>query len=86
MLNLAAGFCELCFAVLLIFPKTRRLAACGIMLMLIAFVPVHVKMVQDAPFMLGTLKVTPFVAWIRLVVLQPLLILWAWWYTRMERV
>jgi uncharacterized membrane protein len=82
LLNLAAGFCEIGFAIMLIFPKTRRFAAWGIILMLVAFVPVHIKMVQDAPFMLGTLKVTPFVAWVRLVVLQPLLILWAWWYRK----
>jgi hypothetical protein len=50
--------------------------------MLIAFLPVHIQMVRDAPFLLGNLHVSPLIAWIRLVVLQPLLILWAWWYTR----
>jgi uncharacterized membrane protein len=81
ILSLLAGFFEMLLALLLIFKKSRVIAAWGIILMLIAFLPVHIKMVQDAPFMLGTLKVTPFIAWIRLVVLQPLLILWAWWYT-----
>ena len=85
ILNLAAGFFELFFAIMLIFPKTRKLAAWGIILMLLAFLPVHIKMVQDAPFMLGALKVSPFVAWLRLVVLQPLLILWAWWYTKDQK-
>jgi uncharacterized membrane protein len=81
ILNHLAGFCEMVFAVLLIFPKIRVFAAWSIVFMLIAFLPVHIKMVKDAPLMLGTLKVTPLIAWIRLTVLQPLLIAWAWWYT-----
>lgn len=81
VINIAAGLFELLFAVMLMFPQTRRLAAWGIILMLLAFLPVHIKMVQDAPFLLGgNVLITPLVAWIRLVVLQPLLILWAWWY------
>jgi uncharacterized membrane protein len=87
VLNYLAGFCELWFAMLLIFPKTRNGAAWGIILMLIAFIPVHVQMVIDAPFLLGgTITVSPFVAWVRLVVLQPLLILWAWWHTKADKV
>jgi uncharacterized membrane protein len=81
ILNLLAGFCEAAFAILLIFAKTRAFAAWGIVFMLIAFIPVHTQMVRQAPFMLGTLKVTPLLAWVRLVILQPLLIWWAWWYT-----
>jgi uncharacterized membrane protein len=66
---------------MLMFKSTRPYAAKGIILMLIAFVPVHIKMVQDAPFLLGgSITVTPLLAWLRLVVLQPLLILWAWWH------
>jgi len=75
--NLLAGFCEIGFAVLLVFPKTRVMAARGIILMLIAFLPVHISMIGNAPLYLGSLKVTPLLAWIRLLVLQPLLILWA---------
>ena len=85
VLNILAGFCELWFAILLIFKKTRSGAAWGIVLMLIAFIPVHIQMVIDAPFLLGgTTKVTPFIAWVRLIVLQPLLIYWAWFYTKQK--
>jgi uncharacterized membrane protein len=86
-LNLLAGFFELLFGVMLMFNNTRALAALGIILMMIVFIPVHIQMVKDAPFLLGDkITVSPLVAWIRLVVLQPLLILWAWWYTKAERV
>jgi len=80
--NILAGCFELLFALLMIFPKTRRLAAWGIIMMLLAFLPVHINMIGDAPLKLGDLLVTPLLAWVRLVVLQPLLITWAWWYTR----
>lgn len=82
MVNILAGCFELLFALLIIFPKTRGLAAWGIIMMLLAFLPVHISMIGDAPLKLGDLLVTPLIAWVRLVVLQPLLILWAWWYTR----
>jgi uncharacterized membrane protein len=79
VLNYAAGFFELLFSVMLIFVSTRKLAAWGIMLMLLAFLPVHITMAGEAPLQLGKLTVTPLIAWLRLIVLQPLLILWALW-------
>jgi len=86
LINLLAGFFEIAFAVLLIFNKTRALAAWGIILMLLAFLPVHIQMVHDAPFLLGgNMLVTPLIAWARLVILQPLLILWAWWYAGVDK-
>src|ERR1700744_5949042 len=84
LVNILAGCFELLFALLLIFPKTRSLAAWGIILMLIAFLPVHINMIGDAPLKLGNLTVTPLLAWIRLVVLQPFLILWAWWVLKVK--
>ena len=78
-LNLAAGFFELLFAMMLVFSKTRQLGAWGIILMLLAFLPVHISMIGDAPLKMGSLTVTPLLAWIRLLILQPLLIYWAWW-------
>lgn len=78
-LNYMAGFAEITFAILLLFPSTKKRAAIGIILMLLAFIPAHVFMIQQAPFMLGTFHVTVTVAWLRLLVLHPILIAWAWW-------
>jgi uncharacterized membrane protein len=86
LMNIAAGFFEILFGLMLIFKRTRPWSARGIILMLIAFLPVHIDMVIRAPFWLGSFYVSPFVAWIRLVVLQPLLIWWAWWYANKVRV
>jgi uncharacterized membrane protein len=82
IINIVAGCAEILFSLGLIFPKTRSFGAWGIILMLIAFLPVHITMIGNAPLKLGNLLVTPLLAWVRLVVLQPLLILWAWWYTK----
>ncbi|MDB5158021.1 MAG: DoxX family protein [Mucilaginibacter sp.] len=77
--NYTSGILEICFGLLLAFKQTRPFAAAGICLMLIAFLPVHIQMIIDAPVNLGTFTVTPLVAWLRLL-LQPVLIWWAWWY------
>lgn len=79
--NILSGVLEILFALLLISPKTRIYGAWGIILLLIAFLPVHIDMIGNAPLLLGKLMVTPLLAWLRLL-LQPVLMLWAWWYTQ----
>ncbi|OOQ60272.1 DoxX family protein [Mucilaginibacter pedocola] len=82
LLNALSGAAEIVLALLMIRPRTRKVASYGIILMLLAFIPVHTKMVMDAPFQLGTLTVSPAVAWLRLLVFQPLLIVWAGWHSK----
>jgi uncharacterized membrane protein len=77
--NYLAGAFEILFGLTLIAKSTRRLAVYGICLMLIAFMPVHIQMLIDAPFKLNTFTVTPLVAWVRLA-LQPVLVVWVWWH------
>ena len=79
VLNILAGFFEILFALMLIWPKTRRLAAYGIILLLVLFLPVHITMIGNAPLKLGNLLVTPAIAWVRLL-FQPVLMIWAWWH------
>lgn len=81
VLNFLAGISEITLAILLVFPKTRKWAAYGIIAMLIAFVPAHVHMIELG----GTIPNGPslplWAAWVRLVVLHPILIIWAWWHS-----
>ncbi len=79
--NVLSGAAEVLLALLLISPKTRHYAAWGIIAMLIAFLPVHIDMIINAPMQLGSITVTPILAWLR-ILFQPVLILWAWWYTK----
>lgn len=78
-LNYMAGACEIIFGLLLIFKATRNVGIILLILMLAAFLPVHITMLQQAPLQLGSLRVTPLIAWIRLLV-QPVLMLWLAWH------
>lgn len=73
-----SGVFEIIFGVLLFFKKTRKLAAVGIILMLLAFMPAHFYMYQlgGAQF-----QVPDFVLLLR-IPFQFVLMAWAFVYTR----
>lgn len=75
-----SGFAEITLGMMLLFAPTRKLAAWLIIFMLLAFIPAHIYMIQKAPFMLGSIKVTPFIAWVR-IPFQVFFIWWAWMYS-----
>ena len=81
LMNTLAGVFEILFGLMLIWPGTRVWAVYGIILMLAAFLPVHIDMVLHAPLKLGSLNVTPLGAWLR-AALQPVLMLWVWWHAK----
>jgi len=78
MLHLIAGFFEIVFGVMLLISRTQRLAAWGLIALLLAVYPANIHMAvnhQDYPEW-------PMVfLWIRLP-LQVILIAWAWWFTK----
>lgn len=77
-INLASGVIEIALGIGLIFPVTRKYSAYSIILMLVAFIPSHVYFIEIGGCVEGQLCTTLTVAWVRLVVIHPLLILWAW--------
>ena len=79
LLIYTSGAAEIILGIALLFSKTRKLAALLIILMLLAFLPVHIYMLRLAPFMLGKIYITPLIAWIRLP-FQLFFIVWAWYY------
>jgi uncharacterized membrane protein len=81
-LNLISGFAEIILGLLLIPQQTRKWAGYGIVLMLFAFIPSHIYFIQRGDFVLGSFTMTPIISWIRLLVFQPLFILWALWVSR----
>jgi uncharacterized membrane protein len=81
IMNYVAGVCEVAFGLMLIFPITRKWGALLLILILAAFLIVHVQMVIDAPIQVGNYTVTPLIAWVRLL-LQPILMLWLYWHIR----
>jgi uncharacterized membrane protein len=83
-----SGACEIGLGLLVLVPAARRLAAWGIILLLLAVFPANVHMAvrnvgfEHAPTWLP--QPTPLGLWLRLPV-QGVLIAWAWWYTREGR-
>ena len=78
LLNILAGISEIILGTLLFPTATRRFAAFGIIAMLIAFLPVHIWMIQKGGCYFNPQKCLPdWALWVRLAG-QPLLILWAW--------
>lgn len=75
-----SGFFEIVFGLMLIFPKLTRIAAWGLILLLIAIFPANIYMAQHAELFPWT---TQTFLWIRLP-LQLVLIAWAYWFTRPE--
>lgn len=77
-INYASGIAEMSLALgLLIKPKW---AVYGIVIMLLAFIPSHVYFIQIGGCIPNGLCVPAWIGWARLLVIHPLLILWAWSY------
>ena len=77
-INLLAGIAEILLGIGLIFNPSRKVAAFGIILMLIAFIPAHIYFIQLGSCLGDGLCVPAWIGWFRLVVIHPLLIFWAW--------
>jgi len=78
-----SGVAEILAGLGLVVRRTRRLAAWGLVLLLLAVFPANINMaVNDLP--LGDRELEPWQLWGRLP-LQALFIAWAWWFTREER-
>lgn len=77
-INYSSGFFEILFAIGVAVPKTRLLAVKGIILILLAFIPSHIYFIQIGSCTESAFCVSPWVAWLRLLIVHPLLILWAW--------
>ncbi|MES2372186.1 MAG: MauE/DoxX family redox-associated membrane protein [Bacteroidota bacterium] len=81
ILNTCAGITEIILGSLLLFNSTRKWAAYGIILMLLAFIPAHIYHIQMKGCLPG-LCFPEWAVWLRLFLLHPILIAWAWWYRK----
>lgn len=79
-LNVISGLAEIVLGVFLLEPRTRVLAAWGIIALLIAVFPanLHVATEQLGPDGPGSGGMTGYIR----LPFQLLFVLWAWWYTR----
>lgn len=76
-----SGFFEMLLGLMLIVPKFERLAAWGIIALLIAVFPANIHMAIHPELYP---KISPIALWLRLP-LQGVFIAWAYWFTRPEK-
>lgn len=77
-INVISGLIEVLLGIDLLFRKTRPWAAYGIIAMLIAFIPSHIYFIEIGGCIATGLCAPLWVGWLRLVIIHPLLIIWAW--------
>jgi uncharacterized membrane protein len=83
LLNILSGLAEVVLPILLFWPATRRWAAWGIIAMLLVFVPSHIWMIQKGGCLdPNGLCVPAWVMWVRLLLIHPLLLWWAYFFTK----
>lgn len=81
LINVVSGLAEVLLAVGLINTRTRRISVYGIILMLIAFIPAHVWMIQKSDSILfDGIHLPVWISWVRLLIIHPVLLVWAWWH------
>ena len=78
-LNFSVGLAEISLAVMMAFAFSRKLAAIGIIVMLVAFIPTHIYFIQIGSCVPNGLCVPAWIGWARLLIIHPILIAWAWW-------
>lgn len=76
-LVMVSGICEIVLGIMLLVPQSSRLAAWGIIALLIAVFPANIYLFQNQNLM----PASPVIHFLRLP-LQGVFILWAYWHTR----
>ena len=77
-INSLSGVLEVVLGVALLIPRFRFYSAIGLMILLVLFIPSHIYFIQIGGCADQGLCVPLWVAWVRLVVIHPLLIGWVW--------
>ena len=82
ILNAGSGLMEIISGLALIPSQTRKLAGYLLVALLVLFVPSHIHFLQMGSCVKGGLCVAPWISWLRLLSVHPLLIFWAYWNVR----
>lgn len=86
LINILAGVAEVLLGLGILYFPTRSRAAWGIVLMLIAFIPAHWYFIQINTCVEGGLCVPAWIGWVRLILIQPILIFWAYWVAKNPKI
>lgn len=78
-LNLLSGVLEIVLGAGLMTARFRKLSAFGIILLMIVFIPAHVHHIQMDGCVSENICIPLWAAWVRLVIIHPLIMLWAYY-------
>ena len=76
-INYISGVAEIVLGIGVLFEKTRTWSSYLLVAMLICFIPAHIYFLQIGSCIETGLCVAEWISWVRLLVIHPLLILWA---------
>lgn len=76
-INYFSGLLEIIFGLGIFFNKTRKAAAWGIIVLLLLFIPSHIHFIKIGGCIDEGLCTPLWVAWLRMILIHPLLIFWA---------
>jgi uncharacterized membrane protein len=77
-INIAGGMAEIMLGAGVLFPATRKISCTGIIVLLIVFIPSHIYFIQMGGCAGEGLCVPVWIAWVRLMIIHPLLMYWAY--------
>ena len=84
IINYSSGLVEVILSIGLLFTSTRKIITYLIIGLLIAFIPSHVYFIAIGSCVPDGLCVPEWVAWLRLLVIHPLFMCWAWYVRGMR--
>ncbi len=76
--NYIVGALEFFLGILILFSRTRRIGAWGIVILLFLLIPSHIYFIKVGSCVPNSLCIKEWVSWSRLLIGQPLLMWWAW--------
>lgn len=79
LINYASGVAEILAGFGILIPRFRFYASVFIIILLVLFIPSHVHFIVIGSCVEDGLCVHPAIGWLRLVLIHPLLMAWAWW-------
>ncbi|GMQ27620.1 DoxX family protein [Algoriphagus confluentis] len=86
LINTLSGVAEILLGLGILYFPTRTRAAWGVVLMLLAFIPAHVYFIQIGSCIEEGLCVSEWIGWVRLMIIHPILIFWAYWIAKNPRI
>ena len=78
LINTLSGVAEISLGIGMALPRWRKWATYGLIALLVAFIPSHVYFIHIGSCVPEGLCTPPWVAWVRLLVIQPLFMWWVW--------